>query len=215
MEFTQVTASVKGLPSWLNSNPPANAKDSRNTGSLPRSGRSLGGGNGNPLQYSCLENSMDRSLAGCNPWSHKKSDMTKHACKHGIFCLILQLYNGSKEILGRDKNLSEDRKHTVVYISEGTGLCRGLKEEIKEGGQVARLWRKLIAKPGRLDFVLEAIESVLKPLGLSFYSTMRALRQNKDDPFIYISVDLTLWILKVWVELALAFAFNNSGALIK
>ena len=36
---------------------PASAGDS---GSIPRSGRSLGGGNGNPLQYSCLENSMDR-----------------------------------------------------------------------------------------------------------------------------------------------------------
>ena len=38
-------------------NPPANAGD---TSSIPRSGRSPGGGNGNPLQYSCLENSMDR-----------------------------------------------------------------------------------------------------------------------------------------------------------
>ena len=38
-------------------NPPANAGD---TSSIPRSGRSPGGGNGNPLQDSCLENSMDR-----------------------------------------------------------------------------------------------------------------------------------------------------------
>ena len=38
-------------------NPPANAGD---TGLIPGSGRSRGGGNGNPLQYSCLENSMDR-----------------------------------------------------------------------------------------------------------------------------------------------------------
>ena len=38
-------------------NPPANAGDA---GSIPGSGRSPGGGNGNPLQYSCLENSMDR-----------------------------------------------------------------------------------------------------------------------------------------------------------
>ena len=35
----------------------ANAGDE---GSIPESGRSPGGGNGNPLQYSCLENSMDR-----------------------------------------------------------------------------------------------------------------------------------------------------------
>ena len=38
-------------------NLPANAGDE---GSIPRSGRSPGGGNGNPLQYSFLENSMDR-----------------------------------------------------------------------------------------------------------------------------------------------------------
>ena len=38
-------------------NPPADAKDA---GSIPGSGRSPGGGNGNPLQYSCLENPMDR-----------------------------------------------------------------------------------------------------------------------------------------------------------
>ena len=41
-------------------NPPANAEDAGNTGSIPESERSPGGGNGIPLQYSCLENSMDR-----------------------------------------------------------------------------------------------------------------------------------------------------------
>ena len=30
----------------------------------------------NPLQYSCLENSTDRSLVGCSPWGHIESDMT-------------------------------------------------------------------------------------------------------------------------------------------
>ena len=38
-------------------NPPANAGD---VGSIPGSGKSPGGGNGNPFQYSCLENPMDR-----------------------------------------------------------------------------------------------------------------------------------------------------------
>ena len=38
-------------------NPPANAEDA---GLIPGSGRSPGEGNGNPLQYSCLENPMDR-----------------------------------------------------------------------------------------------------------------------------------------------------------
>ena len=40
-------------------------------GSIPGSGRSPGEGNGNPLQYSCLETSMDRL------WGRRKSDMTE------------------------------------------------------------------------------------------------------------------------------------------
>ena len=41
-------------------NPPARAGDSGDVGLIPESGRSPGGGNGNPLQYSCLENFMKR-----------------------------------------------------------------------------------------------------------------------------------------------------------
>ena len=41
-------------------NPPAKAGDTRDVRSIPGSGRSYGGENGNPLQYSCLENPMDR-----------------------------------------------------------------------------------------------------------------------------------------------------------
>ena len=41
-------------------NPPANEGDIRDMGSIPGSGRSPGEGNGNPLQYSCLENPTDR-----------------------------------------------------------------------------------------------------------------------------------------------------------
>ena len=53
------------LANWLPggslvNNPIANAGDSRDSGSIPGSGRYPGGGNGNPHQYSCLENSMDR-----------------------------------------------------------------------------------------------------------------------------------------------------------
>ena len=45
-------------------NPPANAGDVRGVGLIPESGRSPGEGNGNPLQYSCLGNSMDRGPGG-------------------------------------------------------------------------------------------------------------------------------------------------------
>ena len=47
-------------------------------GLIPGSGRSLGGGHGNSLQYSCLENLHgQRSLAGYIPWGLKESDTTE------------------------------------------------------------------------------------------------------------------------------------------
>ena len=50
-------------------------------------GRSPGGGNGNPLQYSCLERGKrkfhgQRSLAGYSPWGRKESDTTEQLSKH-------------------------------------------------------------------------------------------------------------------------------------
>ena len=47
-------------------------------GLIPEFGRSPGGGHGNPLQYSCLENPHgQRSLVGYSPWGHKESNMTE------------------------------------------------------------------------------------------------------------------------------------------
>ena len=54
---------------------PCNAGD---LGLIPGMGRSPGGGPGNPLQYSCLENSHgQRTLVGYSPWGHKESDTTE------------------------------------------------------------------------------------------------------------------------------------------
>ena len=47
---------------WLRSNSPPSGGDAGDLGSIPGSGRSSGEGNGNPLMYSCLKNSMDREL---------------------------------------------------------------------------------------------------------------------------------------------------------
>ena len=59
-------------------NPPVNTGDIRDGGSILGLGRSPGGGHGNSLQYSCLENPMDnRSLAGYSPWNCKEPDMTE------------------------------------------------------------------------------------------------------------------------------------------
>ena len=54
-------------------NSPANAGD---TGSIPGSRRSLEGGNGNPLQYSCLENPMDREPGRLQSMGSQESDIT-------------------------------------------------------------------------------------------------------------------------------------------
>ena len=61
-------------------NPPANAGDARDMGLITGSERSPGEGDGNPLQYSCLENPMahgQRSLGGYSLWSCKESDTTE------------------------------------------------------------------------------------------------------------------------------------------
>ena len=53
-------------------NMPADAGDIRDAGSVPGSGRSPGEGNGNPLQYSCLEHPMDRGA-----WQATVHEVTK------------------------------------------------------------------------------------------------------------------------------------------
>ena len=59
-------------------NPPANAGNTRDGGSIPRSGRSPGVGNGNLLQYSYLENSMVRGAWWATVHGgHKESDRTE------------------------------------------------------------------------------------------------------------------------------------------
>ena len=70
IQVSQVALMVK--------NPPANAGDIIESGLIPGSGRSPGGGNGNLLQYSCLENPMDRrALAGYGPQGCKELDTTE------------------------------------------------------------------------------------------------------------------------------------------
>ena len=68
-EASQVTLVVK--------NPPANAGDIRGGGSIPGLGRSPGGGDSNPLPYSCLENPMDRGAWRATVHSVTESDTTE------------------------------------------------------------------------------------------------------------------------------------------
>ena len=66
-------------------NLPANAGDRRDAGSISGLRTYPGEGNGNPLQYFCLENPQgQRSLVGCSPWGLKESDMTE-ATEHKFY----------------------------------------------------------------------------------------------------------------------------------
>ena len=70
---------VWGLPAVKEST--CNTGDKRNAGSIPGWGRSPGGGNDNPLQYPCLENSMDRGalrIAVCGVVESRATERTRH-----------------------------------------------------------------------------------------------------------------------------------------
>ena len=72
------------MPSFnMVKNPPANSGDAGEVGLNPGSGRSPGVGNGNPLQYSCLENSMER---GPGRLQFMGSQRVRHACATNFHC---------------------------------------------------------------------------------------------------------------------------------
>ena len=73
------------LPRWLSGKESAcSAGHTGDAGSTSGSERSPGGGNGDLLQYSCLENPMDRGAwwATYSPWGNKESDMTDQLSTH-------------------------------------------------------------------------------------------------------------------------------------
>ena len=78
-----------------------------NASSIPGSGRSPGEGNGNPLQYSCLENPTDRG----EPWGCKESDTTEQlSLTHSLLL----------------KNLPEMQKTPVQFLGREDPLEKGM-----------------------------------------------------------------------------------------
>ena len=88
-ERTSINQQVRGKMLYfpggaLVKNPPPNAGDEGDSVSIPGLGRSLGEGNGNPLQYSCLENSMDRGAwqATVQGITKSQTQLSEHTHTH-------------------------------------------------------------------------------------------------------------------------------------
>ena len=83
-----------GLPRWNSGKEAlASSGDAGDVSSTPGSGRSSGEGNGNPLQYYCLENSMDSGTWCVIVHGVAESDITKHACMHVSDTFISFVYS--------------------------------------------------------------------------------------------------------------------------
>ena len=79
-------------------NLPANAGDARDTGLIPGWGRPPGGKNGNPLQYSCLENPMDSGAWWATVHRIAEFDMTENTHTQ---CLVITNMSKQKESIPR------------------------------------------------------------------------------------------------------------------
>ena len=76
-------------------NPPANAGDERASVSIPESEGSPGGENGNPLQYVCLENSMDRGdwWATVHGVANSRTQLSTRTHTHANHCFIYSVFS--------------------------------------------------------------------------------------------------------------------------
>ena len=129
-------------------NPLANAEDVGDVGSIPGSGRFPGRESGNPLQYSCLENSMDRKAWWATVWwDHKESDMTENT--HTRYYYSLSTHKNGRRILLRALSAFYRTKVTC-----SNSLATWLEEltHWKEGGR-RRRWQRMRWSDGITDSI--------------------------------------------------------------
>ena len=86
----------------------------RDSGLIPGPGRSLGEGNGNPLQYS-WGNSMDKEPGGLQSWGCKESDMIEELT---FTCLLRNLYAGQEATVRNGHG-------TMDWFTVEKGICQG------------------------------------------------------------------------------------------
>ena len=106
-------------------NPPANAGNKREVGLIPGSRRSPGGGHGNSLQYSCLENPMDRGAWRATVHGVAKSQTRQQLNNNNIYILeypfLVQVYSSQKYQTLCQFHLRESRTHGSHRMGFGGG----------------------------------------------------------------------------------------------
>ena len=110
-------------------NSPANGWDLRDAGSIPGMGGSPGGGHGNPLQYSCLENPMDRGVwrAAVHVDAHNPTQLmwlSTHAYVYVCVCVCVCVCVYSKDTASLENHNTNFKKcETTGYIRECQFKC--------------------------------------------------------------------------------------------
>ena len=115
------------FPDPICSDPPANAGDARDTGSIPGSGRSPGGWNGTRLQYSCLENSMDRGAWWATVHRVAESDTAEWLNMNTPICSDRSLTRKPLHVCLAAKVVSDSLRPHGLYVacySLSMGLSR-------------------------------------------------------------------------------------------
>ena len=107
-------------------NPPANTGDKRDTVLIPGSGRFPGVGNGNPFQYSCLENSMDRGALQAavhgvtKSWTCEHARVHTHTHTHTIIIHTLQ-----DSSVAHSSGWSDGRRRYKFFLADKLKLIDG------------------------------------------------------------------------------------------
>ena len=109
---------TSGLPGWLSSEKSASsAGDAGDASSIPGSRRAPGGGHGNPLQYSCLENPMDRG--GCWAVIHrgaKSQTWLKQLCMHAYLKMVKMVHFMLHALYHNFKKQEKEKKCSLSSV---------------------------------------------------------------------------------------------------
>ena len=97
-------------------NPPANAGDARAVGSIPGSGRHPGRRNGNPLQFSSLENSMDRGAWRATVHGVAKSQTGLSTHVHHVPCTVPTVVKKTETVPAVKRVWPSQRDKHEIYI---------------------------------------------------------------------------------------------------